>query len=93
MLRGQCPGYANVDLSLHKDFLFTETKKLEFRIEGLNAFNHPVWTFTGGPAGGSFDPPTYTLVNNQEQSSNQNFGRITGSQGARQLQFAVKFYF
>ena len=87
------PGYANVDLSLHKDFLFTETKKLEFRIEGLNAFNHPVWTFTGGPAGGSFDPPTYTLVNNQEQSSNQNFGRITGSQGARQLQFAVKFYF
>jgi len=87
------PGYENVDLSLHKDFLFTETKRLEFRIEGLNAFNHPVWNFSGGPAGGSFDPPTYTLVNGVEQSSNPNFGRITGSQGARQLQFAVKFYF
>ena len=87
------PGYANVDLSLHKDFLITETKRLEFRFEGLNAFNHPVWTFSGGPAGGSFDPPTYTLVNGEEQSSNPNFGRITGSQGARQLQFAVKFYF
>ena len=55
------PGYANVDLSLHKDFSFTETKRLEFRFEALNAFNHPVWTFSGGPAGGSFDPATWTL--------------------------------
>lgn len=75
------PRYANVDLSLHKGFLFTETTKLEFRFEALNAFNHPVWTFSGGPAGGSFD-----------QGSSQ-LGRITGSQGARQLQLALKFYF
>jgi hypothetical protein len=75
------PGYANVDLSLHKDFLFTETKRLEFRFEALNAFNHPVWTFAGGPANGSFDP-------GQSQ-----FGRIVDSQGARQMQFALKFYF
>jgi len=79
------PGYANVDLSLHKGFLFTESKKLEFRFEALNAFNHPVWDFTGGPAGGSFDPGT--------AGSNPNFGRITGSQGARQLQLALKFSF
>jgi hypothetical protein len=75
------PAYANFDLSLHKDFLLTETKRLEFRWEALNAFNHPVWTFTGGPANGSFDPASPI------------FGRITGSQGARQLQFALKFYF
>ncbi len=79
------PRYANVDLSLHKGILFTETKKLELRFEALNAFNHPVWTFTGGPAGGSFDPGT--------AGSNANFGRITGSQGARELQLALKFYF
>ena len=54
------PAYANVDLSLHKGISFTETKRLEFRFEALNAFNHPVWTFTGGPAGGSFDPGTWT---------------------------------
>ncbi len=75
------PAYANVDLSLHKDFLFTETKRLELRFEGLNAFNHPVWTFFGGPANGSFDP------------GSPNFGRIADAQGARQLQFALKFYF
>ena len=83
------PRYANVDLSLHKDFLFTETKRLEFRFEALNAFNHPVWTFSGGPADGSFDPGSSAAP----FSPNLTFGRITGSQGARQLQFALKFYF
>jgi hypothetical protein len=75
------PAYANLDLSLHKDFLVTESKRLEFRWEALNAFNHPVWTFNGGPASGSFDPGSPI------------FGRIVGSQGARQMQFALKFYF
>jgi hypothetical protein len=92
------PGYANVDLSLHKELFFTETKRLEFRFETLNAFNHPVWTFSGGPAGGSFDPgnPVGAAppgTNTGPNSSNQSFGRITGSQGARQLQFALKFNF
>jgi hypothetical protein len=87
------PAYANVDLSLHKSFLITENKRLEFRFEGLNAFNHPVWTFSGGPAGGSFDPGTPVVSSPGNPSSNSNFGRITGSQGARQLQFALKFYF
>ncbi|MGA8212818.1 MAG: carboxypeptidase regulatory-like domain-containing protein [Candidatus Sulfotelmatobacter sp.] len=94
------PGYADVDLSLHKLFTLTESKSLEFRFEGLNAFNHPVWTFLGGPDGGSFDPghPTQAglpidSINTGPFSTNPNFGRVTGSQGARQLQFALKFYF
>ncbi|MGC1648571.1 MAG: hypothetical protein WA741_22365, partial [Candidatus Sulfotelmatobacter sp.] len=87
------PRYANVDLSLHKDVLVTESKRLEFRFEALNAFNHPVWDFSGGPSGGSFDPGTWTIVNNVPQSTNPTFGKITGSQGARELQLALKFYF
>jgi hypothetical protein len=76
------PHYSDVDLSLHKDFLVTESKRLEFRFEALNAFNHPVWTFSGGPApNGSFN------------TGSSVFGQITGSQGARQLQLAMKFYF
>lgn len=82
------PGYADVDLSLHKDFLITESKRLEFRFEGLNAFNHPVWTFSGGPADGSFDPSGSCAG-----CQNATFGRITGAQGARILQVAMKFYF
>jgi hypothetical protein len=82
------PAYANLDLSLHKDFLITESKRLEFRFEALNALNHPVWTFTGGPADGSFDPSGSCAT-----CANATFGRITGAQGARELQFALKFYF
>jgi hypothetical protein len=87
------PIYANTDLSLHKDFLITESKRLELRFEALNAFNHPVWTFSGGPAGGSFDPGTPVISTPGNPSSNANFGHITGSQGARELQLALKFYF
>src|SRR5882762_6756061 len=75
------PHYSNVDLSLHKDFLITESKRLQFRMEALNAFNHPVWTFSGGPAGGSFDPGT--PVTGGLSSGNPNFGNITGSQSSR----------
>jgi len=87
------PGYADVDLSLHKNFLFTETKSLEFRFETLNTFNHPVWTFSGGPASGSFDPAYNADGTVNTTTGNANFGRVTGSQGARQLQFGLKFHF
>jgi hypothetical protein len=87
------PGYANLDLSLHKGFIFMESKKLEFRFEALNALNHPVWDFSGGPANGSFDPGTWTTVGGVPQTTNPTFGRITGSQGARELQLALKFTF
>lgn len=79
------PAYADADLSLHKDFLITESKRLEFRFEGLNAFNHPVWTFNGGPA---TSPPPGSFA-----TGSPALGHITGAQGARQLQFALKFYF
>ena len=79
------PGYANADISLHKSFLITEGTRLEFRAEALNAFNRPVWTFNGGPA---TSPPPGSFA-----TGSPALGEITGSQGARQLQFALKFYF
>ncbi len=87
------PHYSNTDLSLHKNFLITESRTLQFRMEALNAFNHPVWTFSGGPAGGSFDPGTPVIGTTLNPTSNGNFGHITGSQSARQIQFALKFLF
>jgi hypothetical protein len=87
---GRGPGLASVDLNLHKAFQFTERTRMEFRLEAINAFNRRVLTFSGGPAGGSFDPGTPVQG---EGSTNPNFGNITGSQGARQLQLALRFIF
>jgi hypothetical protein len=70
-----------LDASLQKEFSVGEKRTLQLRLDALNAFNHPVWTFSGGPAGGSFD------------SGSASLGQITGSQGARQLQLALKFIF
>ena len=37
------PGYFTWDFSLHKDFNFTERRRLEFRFESFNLLNHPAW--------------------------------------------------
>jgi hypothetical protein len=37
-------GIRNFDVSLTKSFQIAEQKKLEFRLEALNAFNHPQFT-------------------------------------------------
>jgi hypothetical protein len=37
-------GVSNFDLSLSKSFQIAEQKRLEFRWEALNAFNHPQFT-------------------------------------------------
>jgi len=87
------PRYVDADLSLHKNFLVTEGMRVEFRFEALNAFNHPVWTFSGGPAGGSFDPGTPVQQQGSTAPGNPNFGNITGSQSSRSLQLGLKFIF
>ena len=68
------PGYSDLDLSLQKNFLFTESKRLQFRVDFLNAVNHP-----------NLGAPTHSL--------GAGMGIINQSQDARQMQFALKFYF
>jgi hypothetical protein len=41
------PGYADLDLGVQKNFQMTESTKLQFRADFLNAFNH---TNLDGPA-------------------------------------------
>jgi hypothetical protein len=72
------PHYADIDLSLHKGFPITEGMKLEFRAEAYNAFNHPT---LGAPD------------LNVQATGYAGFGQVTTSQGARQLQLALKFIF
>ncbi len=48
-LRG--PSIGNVDLSAAKKFLFSETRRLEFRAEFFNALNHPQFSLPGSTIG------------------------------------------
>ena len=68
------PGYKDFDISMQKNFLFTETKRLQFRADFLNAFNHP-----------NFGAPGHSL--------GAGMGITSTSQDAREMQFALKFYF
>lgn len=68
------PGYFDADFSVQKNFLFSESKRLQFRADFLNATNHP-----------SFNAPS--------TSTGVGMGELTTTQSARQLQFALKFYF
>ncbi|HKP12745.1 MAG TPA: TonB-dependent receptor [Blastocatellia bacterium] len=82
-LRG--PGYWRTDASLFKEFRFTESKQLEFRIEVGNLFNH---VNLGQPDADIGVPGNL----------NPNAGRITSSaygnsDPQRNFQFALKFKF
>jgi hypothetical protein len=72
------PRYADIDFSLHKGFPISETKRFEFRAEAYNLFNHPALAAPDLSVG---------------DTGARGFGAITQSQGARQFQLAMKFYF
>jgi hypothetical protein len=80
------PGFFNWDLGLYKTFKITESKSLQFRFDGYNWLNHPLWSFNGGNLGLSFDGTT-------RQMNNPLFGTVTDKQGHRIIQMAVKFIF
>jgi hypothetical protein len=72
------PRYTDLDLSLHKDFPVSENKRFEFRAEAYNALNHPILL-----------APDLSVTD----AGARGFGAITGSQGSRQFQLGLKFYF
>ncbi len=76
------PGEANFDIGIAKKFPIRESQNLEFRAEFLNAFNHPI-----------LDAPNtgFSIGNNTVGGSS--FGVINKSEGARNIQFALKYNF
>lgn len=78
-LRG--PGFYDVDASIHKQFNTGENTKFEFRLEGINAFNHV-----------EFNNPSNT---NFTQTASGQFGVITSDRlgQGRIVQLAAKYYF
>jgi hypothetical protein len=84
------PKYFDSDLAVFKNFSVTESKKLQFRIQAYNFLNHPLYSFNGSNLNLNFvqDPVTLQLT-----QTSSNFGKVTQKQGARVMEFAVKFYF
>jgi hypothetical protein len=80
------PAFFSWDLGLFKNFQIGESKKLQFRINGYNFLNHPLWSFNGSNLTLGFDGTTGKL-------NTPNFGTVTDKQGHRIVQFAVKFLF
>jgi hypothetical protein len=81
------PAFFNWDMGLFKNFQIGESKKLQFRFDGYNFLNHPLWSFPGGNnLSLSFDP-------NTGKENNPNFGITTNKQGHRIIQMTVKFFF
>lgn len=79
------PRYTNVDISVFKTTAITEGVKLQLRLEGFNAFNHPHY----GQPNTSFVP----AAGNNGTINSATFGRITSSYGERNVQLAAKILF
>ncbi len=78
------PGTRTLDLSLFKDFHFSERWKLQFRAESFNLANSPV-----------FSTPDANLQDAKSLGGNGNFGKITSTLAAteRHVQLSLRLYF
>jgi hypothetical protein len=72
------PGIKQVDVGVSKKFPITERQNVEFRFEAINAFNSPIFVVQG-----------YAI----DVHGGSNEGVVNTSQGARNLQFALKYSF
>ena len=79
------PGLNNFDISLFKNFRLgsSETRRLQFRLETYNTFNHTQYT--------SIDfTPRFDASNRQ---TNPTFGTFNGAALARRVVLGLKLYF
>ncbi|HTA72057.1 MAG TPA: carboxypeptidase regulatory-like domain-containing protein [Bryobacteraceae bacterium] len=72
------PGIKQVDMGLSKKFPITERQTIEVRFEAINAFNTPIFVVSG-----------YVV----DIFGGSNEGVVNTSQGARNLQFGLKYSF
>jgi len=79
------PAYFNADLGIFKNIEITERHKLQFRIDGYNFLNHPLWSFNGANLNLGFS--SAGVMNTPL------FGTVTTKQGHRIVQLGVKYTF
>jgi hypothetical protein len=81
------PAFFNTDMGLFKNFNIKEKMKIQFRANGYNFINHPLWSFS------SATNLTLSYDGATGKMNNPLFGYATQKQGRRTIQLAVKFIF
>jgi hypothetical protein len=89
------PGLRQIDMSLSKRFVVSESKYVEFRVDAINAFNTPIFAVAGYATdvfpGGGIDKTKYGT--DAAYTASIPTGVVNTSQGARNFQFALKLHF
>jgi hypothetical protein len=88
----QLPGINNLDFSIFKNFAINESKKLQFRVDLFNAFNHPQY-IPGSPNDVIPVDNTGVAGVNTVSSSSFNQPDLIFTSKARIIQMALKFSF
>lgn len=82
------PGFQNHNIGIFKDFTIKEGHVITFRAEGFNWPNHPNWN---GP---DTNPNNIVVGSDGKVNlSSSSFGKITGKNSQRELQFALRYQF
>jgi len=81
------PSYQNWNLSLFKNFNFSESRRLQLRLETFNTWNHVQFAGVNNSIStqGAGLPTNASLVGNS--------GKINSTRDQRQIQLGAKFYF
>jgi hypothetical protein len=80
------PGRNQTDLALSKNF-YVMAKRIQFRSDFINAFNHTQWTTVNADCSGTTDV-TQTCASFPDSI----VGQITGTRNPREIQFSLKLY-
>jgi hypothetical protein len=81
------PGINQWDISLYKNFNFTENIRMQLRLETFNTFNHT--QFAGLNTGLSLNSPGQVAT----PATAGNTGQVNSTRDPRNVQIAAKFYF
>lgn len=86
------PGLSNYDVAFFKNFQLggSETRRVQFRAEGFNIFNHT--QYTGVQNSGSFSAANVLSVNTTPVNA-INFGMLSAAAPSRRFQLGLKLYF
>lgn len=89
------PGINNWDISIYKTFEFTESVRLQLRLESFNTFNHTQPSAIGGDHNAADNTVVNFLGPGQGVNAGSlgSAGNVTGYRDPRNVQLGIKLYF